>query len=178
MMMRNCGRRVRARNAAERNGHADWGEQGASLVEMAVSLSVFLSVWIGIFVIILAVYSYLFVSNAAREASRYAMVRGSQCSTNTPGVTNCGVTQAELQTWVQNLGYPGLNKNNLTVTANWLTATTSGSTTTWSACSGSGCNLPGNMVKVTVSYAFPFSIPFWQKSNLNIGSTSGMVISQ
>jgi Flp pilus assembly protein TadG len=169
-----------AAGAEEGFAQRDLNEQGAALFELAVSLSVFLSVWTGTFFMILALYSYLFVSDAAREGSRYAMVRGSQCSTNTPLVTNCGVTQAELQTWVETLGYPGLNKNNLTVTVNWLTATSSGSppTTSWAACSGSGCNAPGNLVQVVVTYAFPLSIPFWRRSTLNLSSTSDMVISQ
>lgn len=182
-----CPRRaIKDYAASAGNGIApkDLNEQGAALIELAVSLSVFLSVWIGTFFTILALYSYLFVSDAAREASRYAMVRGSQCNTNTPLVTNCGtatgVTQAELQTWVQSLGYPGLNKNKLTVTVDWLTATSSGSpaTTSWIACTGSGCNVPGNMVQVVVSYAFPLSIPFWRATTLNVSSTSDMVISQ
>jgi Flp pilus assembly protein TadG len=113
----------------------------------------------GIFAFCTALYSYNFVSEAAREASRYAMVRGSSCS----GFTDCGVTSAQIQTYVRSLGYPGINTNNLTATATW-----------------SAGNAPGNPVSVTVTYTYGLNIPFWPQSGsiLNLSSTSQMVISQ
>jgi len=152
-------------------------DEGAALVEMAVSISVFLSVLVGVFFVILALYSYHFVADAAREASRYASVRGSQCSTNTPSLPDCPIsTSAPLQSWVRGLKYP--YAASLNVTVSYLKPTVSGSpaTTTWSACPA--CNAPGNMVKVSVTYGYPLSIPFWKSTTVNIGSTSSMVISQ
>jgi Flp pilus assembly protein TadG len=155
------------------------GDEGSSLVEMAIAIPVFLSVLIGIMIVVLSLYANHFVADAAREASRYAMVRGGNCSTNTPSLANCPITPSALQTWVKNLGYPGLNPNNLTVTTTFLNATTSGSppTTSWSACAGT-CNSPGNMVKVVVTYGYPLNIPFWRNTTLNLSSASEMVISQ
>lgn len=156
------------------------GEEGASIVEMAIASAVIFSVLFGVIAFMLALYTYNFVADAAREGSRYAMVRGSRSCTNASGLTNCNIQADTLQTWVQNLSYPGINKNNLNVTTNWLTGTTAGTppTTTWSTCGSGTCNIPGNIVQVTVSYAFPLNIPFWRNDTLSISSTSEMVISQ
>lgn len=152
-------------------------EEGAALVEMAISSAVFLSILIGVFFMILALYSYHFVADAAREASRYASVRGSQSCLNTPLLPNCGVsTSAPIQNWIRSLNYP--YAASLNVSVNYLKPTVSGSpaTTTWSACAG--CNAPGNLVEVVVTYGYPLSIPFWKSTTISIGSTSAMVISQ
>jgi Flp pilus assembly protein TadG len=144
-------------------------DEGAALVEMAVSISVFLSVLVGVFFVILALYSYHFVADAAREASRYASVRGSQCSTNTPSLPDCPIsTSAPLQSWVRGLKYP--YAASLNVTVSYLKPTVSGSpaTTTWSACPA--CNAPGNMVKVSVTYGYPLSIPFWKSTTVNMAT--------
>jgi hypothetical protein len=146
---------------------------------MAVSITVFLSALLGVFFMILALYSYHFVADAAREASRYAAVRGSQCTINTPTLPDCPIsTSLPLQNWVRSLKYP--YSASLNVTVSYLKPTVSGSpaTTTWSACVTAPCNVPGNMVKVVVTYGYPLSIPFWRRTTVNIGSSSSMVISQ
>jgi hypothetical protein len=163
---------------ADRINAGNSNEEGAALVEMALSSAMFLGILTSVFFVILALYSFHFVADAAREATRYASVRGSQCSTNTPSLGNCGVTSAELQTWIRSLSYP--NASRLSVTATWLKATSSGTpaTTIWSACTTGTCNVPGNMVKVAVTYAYPLSVPFWKSTTVSIGSVSSMVISQ
>jgi Flp pilus assembly protein TadG len=156
-------------------------DDGSSIVEMALSAALIFGALFGVIAIMLALYTYNFVSDAAREATRWASVRGSQCSTNNAGLDHCNAQQSDIQSYVQNLGYPGLNKNYLTITASWLSETMSGSpaTATWSACSSPStppCNAPGNMVKVVATYAFPLGIPYWKNSTLNVSSTSEMVI--
>ena len=147
-------------------------EAGATLVETAISLALLLCVLVGTFEMCLALYSYHYVSYAAREASRYAVVRGSTSCSNTPHLPNCNVTSAQLQAWVQGLAFPGIISNNLTVTTTWPT--------TGANCypSTTPCNNPGNLVNVVVSYAYPFTVPFWKSGTINIRSTSQMVISQ
>lgn len=157
------------------------GEEGMALIEAALTAVVLLTMIFGLIQISWALYAYHFVSDAAREGSRYAIVRGSDSCTNTPNLTNCNATGDEIQTWVKGLGYPGIDTSKLTVTTTWLKATSSGTpaTTTWSTCSPTACtNDPGNTAKVVVSYAFPLNIFFLNKRTLNIGSTSEMVISQ
>ena len=118
----------------------------------------------------MALYTYNYVSDAAREASRYAIVRGSSCSV----LTNCNVTAAQVQTYVQSLGYPGMNAANTAATTTWLSPSAT-TPVTWTAC-GSPCRAPGNAVQVTVTYSFPLSIPFVPKSTLSLHSTSQMVV--
>jgi len=158
-------------------------EEGASMVEMAVACTVFLAMLMGVMQMMLAMSVFNFVTDAAREATRYAIVRGSTSCTNTPSLSNCNATASQIQTYVQGISYPGIKSSNLTITTTWLTAvttTTAGGTqpTTWSACSTGTCNAPGNQVNVVATYPFKFSVPFVPKATFNMSSTSQMVISQ
>jgi Flp pilus assembly protein TadG len=148
-------------------------EDGASLVEMALASSVVLSLLLGMIQVSLALYAYHFTADAAREGSRWAIVRGSQCTANTPGLDHCNATSADIQNYVQALGYP--YSRSMIVSATWFRAS-SPPATTWTACSG--CNSPGNAVQVTVSYNVPLYVPFWRNANVRVGSISQMVISQ
>jgi Flp pilus assembly protein TadG len=164
-----------------RRRHIARSEQGTALIETALTAVVMLTVIFGLIELSLALYTYHFVSDAAREGSRYAIVRGSDSCINTPNLTNCNATAAQIQTYLKSLGYPGLDASKLNVTTTWLAATASGTpaTTTWSTCSPATCTKdPGNMVKVVVSYSFPLNILFLSKTTLNIASTSEMVIAQ
>lgn len=149
-------------------------EEGSALVETAVSISVFLLALFAIVEFGFAIYTYNLVSNAARIATRYAVVRGSNSCVIQSNFPNCNLTTSTpLQTYVQGLGYPGINSNNLTVNAMWLSpGTTSG---TWVTCAGI-CNNPGDAVQVTVNYNFPLMIPFWKTTTLTVSSTSVMEI--
>lgn len=153
-------------------------EQGAALVEFALSISVMLAVLLGLFVMLMAFYTYHYVSYAAREGSRYAIVRGADCSQSSTTMPGCNATSSEIQTYVRNLGFPGINPNEMTVTSTWLSANGT-FPATWSPCTAAvGCNVPGNEVQVQVQYAFPLKLPFISSRTLNLGSTSTMVISQ
>lgn len=149
-------------------------ESGAAIVEMAIASSIVLSLLLGLMQISLALYAYHFTADAAREASRWAIVRGSQCNSNTPGLDHCGASQTDVQNYVQGLGYP--YASSMTVAVSWLTASAPPATA-WTACAGS-CNQPGNAVRVTVSYNFPLYIPFWRNAAVRVGSVSQMVIAQ
>lgn len=180
-------------------------ESGSSLVEMAlVSVFVYLPMLFAIFEFSYGIYAYNFVSNAARLASRYASVRGvDSCTIATPqNFSDCNLGpgggsnpttasgSASLQTYVQNLAFAGINTSNLTVTASWWSATINNpgngsfSTTSWSSqCTstdslGNACNTPGDAVKVTVQYALPLNIPFWNSSTITVSSTSEMMINE
>jgi Flp pilus assembly protein TadG len=153
------------------------GEEGASLVETALASTIFLVMLIGTFQMMLGSYTLHFVSDAAREGTRYAIVRGSTSCTNTPSLSNCNATADQIKAYVRGLKYPGITSSKLTVTTTWQTASTT-KPTTWSACGSGTCNAPGNQVKVVATYAFPLSIPFVPKSTFNLTSTSRMVISQ
>jgi hypothetical protein len=147
-------------------------DEGATLFEAAVSLVILLSLLIGTMQICLALYASHFVADAAREASRYAIVRGSASCSTTPHVSNCNVTADGIQTWVRSLNYPGIDPTHLEATTAWPSS--------GSDCypSTSPCNNPGNLVKIAVTYAFPLNIPFWKGRTIHLSSTSQMVISQ
>lgn len=132
-------------------------EEGATLVEFGLCSAVLFMSLFGIIALSGALYSYVFVSDAAREATRYAIVRGSKCQ----GFTDCNIQ--ELNTYVKSLGYPGINTANLSASASWPSG-----------------HAPGDVVKVTVTYTYPLNIPFWPQSGslLHIASTSQMTISQ
>ena len=144
-------------------------EEGQSLVETALSSMAVLCLFFGVMEMSLALYTYHFLSEAARQATRYAVVRGSAC---TSFVTACPAQAADVQTFVRNLDFPGIVPANVTVTTTWPTT---GSTCTPSSLP---CNNPGNLVKIKVQYKFPLSIPFMPSSNLTMSSSSQMVISQ
>lgn len=159
-------------------------ERGSALVETALGMTIFLAVFFGVIQFSFALYAYNWVSEAAREGSRWAIVRGSTCYSDL-GSTFCdktGASSSEITSYVKGLGYPGLTPSNISVSTSWYTAATSSPSSTtpqsWSSCSGSGCNTPGNQVQVTVSYSFPLGIPFWKTKTLNLSSSSQMVIVQ
>jgi Flp pilus assembly protein TadG len=147
------------------------GDAGATIVEFAVASSVLFLMLFGIIQCCLALYTYNYVSDAARVGTRYAAVRGSSCS----GMPDCGATGTQIQTYLRGIPYPGISASKLTASAAWLRASTT-PPTTWTAC-GSQCNAPGNAVQVTVTYAFPLNIPFWKNATVNMSSASQTVIS-
>jgi len=152
-------------------------EAGATLVETAFSLVVLLTLLFGIMQFGLVLYSYHFISEAAREGTRYAIVRGASYTTDctAPTAAICtaqgGNNTGDIATYVQNLGFPGIDPGKMTVNSTWFT-------NTGAACGTSDlCKQPGNSVQVTVQYAFPFAIPFIPANTLNMSSSSMMVIS-
>lgn len=141
------------------------GEQGSAAVEFAASTVVWFTTMVGLMGMCQAIYTYHYVSEAAREGTRYAMVRGNTASSP--------ATNATVQTWVRGLGYPGIQPSLMTVTTTWAAYPSSGT------CSPSTtCNNPGNAVTVQASYAYPLSIPYIAKKTLTMTSTSTMIIAQ
>jgi hypothetical protein len=134
----------------------------------------------------LAVYSYDFTAEAARDAVRYAIVRGANCSLEATSAFGCGADNAAIQTHVQGLGYPGIKTSSLTTSTKWYTATVTGTppntTTVWTTlCAtdtySAACAAPGNAVQVTVSYPFPLNVPFVPATTINMSNSSMMAIS-
>ena len=178
-------------------------EDGAMLVETGIAAASLLMVLFGMIEICWLLYSYNYVSNAARDATRYAVLRGpNSCNdaTNKP-FPDCNLsptkftstsdrTQNPLLDYVESKGYPALSSTNTTMEVTFVVATkTSAGLTTWatdSSCSstsdtdsnGNACNNVGNMVRVKVTYNFPLNIPFWRSVTVPVTSTSQMMISE
>jgi Flp pilus assembly protein TadG len=160
-------------------------DQGSQLVEFAFVLVLLLTILLGIMDFCRFLYTYHFVSEVAREGTRYAVVRGytfhgTACTFSSSNVPKfaCDATVANIQTYVQDLTPPGINSTNLTVTPTWP-ATTPDSSTNPTLCA-TNSNTPGCYVKVVVSYPFHFMLPFLPSSvtTYTVTSTSEMVIQQ
>lgn len=163
------------------------GSSGSTLVETAFSIAILLTLLVGFTEAGLMVYTYHFISNAAREGTRYAMVRGSTWSEPPWNAGACGAaytnagciasgdsdptTNDNIQDYVKSLVFPGINPSQIQVNTTWYP--TPGAT----ACSPA-CNAAGDVVQVQVQYTFPVTIPFIPKKSLTMSSTSQMVISQ
>lgn len=170
--------------SSERRPARQFGcEDGQSLVETAISVAVFLTVIVATMWTCLTLYEYNFVTEAAREASRYAIVRGSECSyyaSDSTSPTSCQASVQTIQNFTKGISFPAINANQLTVNVNSFSQGTSGST--WNACSAPAantspptCDASGDMIQVVVSY--PVALP-WENSTIMVSSTSSMVISQ
>jgi Flp pilus assembly protein TadG len=125
---------------------------GQAYVEFALCAVVLLMLIFSIVNFSFAVYAYNFVSYAAREATRYAAVRGSASAipASTSDVSNFVLAQTY-----------GMNKNNLIVRTTW-----------------SPDNNPGSVASVQVQYSLTLIVPFVSLGSLNLTSSSEMVISQ
>jgi Flp pilus assembly protein TadG len=147
-------------------------QSGSVLVETAISITVLLTLIFGVIEISLALYSYHFISNAAREATRYAIVRGSTWGTPCAsyGSAGCTASSTDLQSYVQGLAFPGIDASNLVVTPTWSAA--------YGGTSCPSCNAAGDVVQVQVQYTFPLAVPFVSSHSLTLSSTSEMLISQ
>lgn len=152
-------------------------EEGANMVETAVSCMVMFTMLIGICQLSIGLYAYQFCSDAARQATRYAMVRGSTSCTNTPSLSQCNASTTNISNYVKGLGYTGIKSSGITVTTTWCSAS-SGTPTTWSSCAAGTSNAPGNLVKVVVAYPLSFHVPFAPQLSLSLSSTSQMVVAQ
>jgi Flp pilus assembly protein TadG len=145
-------------------------EDGETLVEFALSTVLLLTVVFGVMNVCLALFEYQIVAQSARDGSRYAMVRGNTC---TASGASCTATVAQIQSYVQNEGYPGIVPASMSVAVSYSAFPTGGT------CSpNANCTNPGNLVTVKVTYPFVMHIPFTPANSLSLTSSSSMVISQ
>lgn len=141
-------------------------QRGTTTVEFAISALVMLAVLFGIMECSLLVYSYHTVSNAARQGSRWAMVRGSDCVAPT-----CPANADSVKSYVLTQ-VPLLDTGNVSVTTTWS------SSNDCTVSSSSGPAGPGCVVAVQVSYPFQLQLPFIPITAITLSSTSQMVMSE
>lgn len=125
--------------------------RGQSMVEFSLVFVAFLTLMVGLFELGRAVWIYETVAHAARQGSRYAMVRGNGGAPDNSALIASVKAQAV-----------GLVSGNITVTPTW-----------------EGGGLVGTFVRVRVSYPFvPVvgGILLGGTGNFNIASTSRMVV--
>ena len=166
------------------------GEEGQNLLEYAFVLVIFLATVFGIAGMSQMLYSYHFVSHAAREAARYGSVHGNSCNSDNPGPGSCSVANPDtgpattantvIQDYVTMITPAGINSGYVTTIPSWPT-TTNSPTICATTSNASGCT-----VQVQVAYAYNFIFPFLpMKSSTTapctqpgfcLSSTSQMVI--
>ncbi len=140
------------RNEMSRVRKSRRNDRGAALLEFGLVMVVFFMFVFGIMDFGRALYTYHFVSNAACEATRYAIVRGA--SSTDPA------TASDVANYVKSITPAGINFNNLTISTTW-----------------SPNNDPGSSVRVQISDNFSFMTPFFSK-DITLSDASQMVISQ
>ena len=141
-------------------GSARESEAGQSLLESAMTFSILISFMFIFIELCLAFYSFGMISESAREGSRYAIVRGATCVTGNQA--SCTTTSAQINSYVQGLGFPNIGGGNLNVVSTFP----------------DGNQDPGSRVQVQVTYQFPITLPFVSSQPLAIASSSEMTIVQ
>jgi Flp pilus assembly protein TadG len=175
------------------------GQSGATLVEYAFIFMIFLALLFGIGGFGHALFVYHFLNEAAKEATRYAAVRGSTCysgdkscvvSNSASGVQG-PTTSADILAYVQSLTPQSVDSSKVVVP-------TTGALTLCGVQGLSSCadsiptdcpttpNKPGCTVAVTVAYSYNFIFPLLPSSSTTtypcttagicLSSTSEMVI--
>jgi Flp pilus assembly protein TadG len=153
-------------------------ETGSVMVEFALTVILLFLMLFGIIDFSRALYTYHFVSNAARTATRWAMVNGADCNLdstcNGTAPMNSGpASTTDVQNYVKGLTPPGIDPNQITTTACGVVGggTCAASPPSCTISNGAGCT-----VKVTVSYNFGFLVPLVYKNGITLHSTSQMII--
>jgi Flp pilus assembly protein TadG len=135
------------------------------MVEMALALSVLLGLIFGLIQVCLAFYSHAYISELAREGSRYGALHGANCMNSSSGAS-CTATSAQIGTYVTSSGLPNLGGGPVTVD------------TLAADMFPDGDQLSPHRVVIKVSYSFPYKIPFVTHSTLSMSSTSTLTIVQ
>jgi Flp pilus assembly protein TadG len=143
------------------------GERGSALFEYAIVVLISLTFMFGIVDFGRALYAYHFVSNAAREGTRFASVRGATCPPTF--TTACPADTTDVQNFVKNAPQ-GINVAAITVTPTWKNPNG------LAVCGATGNKYPGCAVQVRVAYDFKFIFPL-MPANFTMSSTSEMLIS-
>jgi len=154
-------------------------ESGSALIEFALVFIILMTLLFGIMGFAHAIYAYHFVSNAAREATRYAAVRGSTCgddgsctAANSASGTAGPTSPADLSAYVKSITPLGIDTDPSKLTATLSYPVQADSPTICSTTQ----NEPGCTVQVTISYQFNFIFPLISTATVPLSSSSEMVI--
>jgi len=142
-------------------GSAARGEDGAELVEFALSSWILIIFIFGIIELCLVLFAYNTANEAARDTARWLSVRGANVYAGT-------ITSADITAHVQAI--PGAAQ--MTPTVQWCTDSATCSPTPTSANTAAGM-----LVQVQVQYVYT-NVPFLSNGGLTATSTTQMVIWQ
>jgi hypothetical protein len=157
------------------------GEQGNAMVEFALSLTVLLTLLFGIIDVGRALFAYNWLYNGARQATRWAMVRGAFCDSHLPGCPPVGggkggadlnaitnyVKDTPQAPYTDGLDTTGIDTGAVIVTATCFSKTVQNSP----PCA------PTSQVQIQITYQFQFITPFLsQIKSWTMTSTSERVV--
>lgn len=159
-------------------------ERGQSMVEFMLVVSVIFLLFVSMIQLILLMYAYNTLADAAKEGVRYAIVHGtgigkSACSgpgsvTLNPAVTCTDANGTNVATDVQN--FAGVSLQSISNTNNGCNAATAGSVNvcydpssanTNNSNLGGACSQPGCLVRVTVTQTYSPLFGLGPKLTLN-----------
>jgi Flp pilus assembly protein TadG len=146
-------------------------------VEITLVIIVFITLLGGVLDFGRALYTYHYVSMAARDGARYAAVRGSLSTLCTGTAGGCPTDGSNVQTYIRNNAIL-VDTGVLNVTTYYGANITPAAPTLLSCGSDAATNSPGCEVQVVVTYTFSFIFPFMSKNGLSMTGQSEMVISQ
>jgi Flp pilus assembly protein TadG len=158
------------------------GERGATILEFAIAFVLTFVLIFGMIDFARALYSFHYLSNAAREGARFASVRGAAC--DPAAVTPCSAQGDDIQAFVRQIAPQGIDSTVVSVNQN--TGFLWPNPNNLPIC-GTTPNYPGCTVQVQVSYPFNFIFPLglynsapvsFQAGTINMSSTYEMIISR
>jgi Flp pilus assembly protein TadG len=158
------------------------GERGATILEFAITLVFTFVLIFGMIDFARALYSYHYLSNAAREGARFASVRGAAC--DPAAVAPCSAGPGDIQNFVQQIAPQGIDSASVTINQNGSFLYPNPNNL---PICGTTPNYPGCTVQVQVNYPFNFIFPVsfynsspvsFQAATINMSSTSQMTISR
>ena len=180
---------MNSKSRVRRATKASGSQRGTALVEtgiltILVLLMMFLVIDFG-----RAAYAYHFVSDVARDATRYAAVRGNTYYSNACTTTTmfaCDAGPDAVVAYVKSIVPSGIYINSSATGSSqagylYVNPTWPGTAGNGGTCAEIGSDptkTPGCVVSVTINYTYGFDLPLLHFSAIQISSTSQMVISQ
>jgi Flp pilus assembly protein TadG len=138
-------------------------QRGSATVEFAIVASIAFFLIFAIIDFGFALYMNHLVTDVSRMGARYAMVRGSGCTS-----PDCPATIASVQTYVRSIS-PIADPNQMTVDTAWSSGY---------GCSTKPYQAAGCTVSVTVTYPYQFAGSFLSAVTMPLSSTAENTISQ
>ena len=139
-------------------------ETGSGLIEYALIFMLFMTMILGIADFGRLLYAFHFVSNTARDATRWAAVNGATCTND--GSCAAWATHTDIENHVTQNVPAGIDSSKLHAVASFPSTTAN--------CTVK--NSPGCNVDVVVTYTFNFVFPFVSSKALTLSSESTTVI--
>jgi Flp pilus assembly protein TadG len=169
-------------------GRALRDEEGSEIAEVWMSFLMMMCLIFCVIEACWAVYSFHYLGNAAHEAARYAIVRGSSWGSSCDGSGSagsgygssmCTASTTDIANYVANRQFPGIALTASDVCVEYYSSIPSSASQNCVTSTGSTlANAPGDVVQVTITYPFTLTMPLLPSYTWHLMSTSQMVIAQ